>query len=359
MAYTSDLRVKNLIKEVHLKVLDDLKRKNVKREIYLRIFDESKEDSLKWDEGGLTFKDPKLNLELGSNDAAWFYIEKNKSIPLVVVEGTFGTERGQFGDGQLNRFSHALGPAINGYVGVLLTPFKGESYVKVDGKRKQFDYKFQYAHLRKDIVKAALKINQIEEGKYFTIDTYEPEILKELVINSYLKKIDATNEYVRICDKIENKMKEYIGDKKRGSSNQLLSKVYNQKGTLLKNYTGRIFTHNIAALTTSEKRDGHGLLGKNLIETYLIDTDNLLCVFIRLNSKDITLLKKRTAKEFTYLLNNPIIKVVCFDDLIFKDSIIKNQLEKMKDENLLLNSQKSFIKQIKGLFENGEIQIKF
>ena len=358
MAYTSDLRIKNLIKEVHLNILKELESKRIEEKIFLRIFDESKEDSNEWEKGGLTFKDSRLNLELGSNDAAWYYEKEGIQVPLVVIEGTFGTERGQFGDGQLNRFSHALGPAINGYIGVLLTPFKGESYVKVDGSKGGFKYKFQYAHLRKDIVKAALKINQTEKGKYFTIDAYEPNVLKELVIHSFLKAINLKNNLEEISNHIEDKMRLYVMGKQRGTSNQLLSRVYDQKGDLLENYTGRIFTHNIAALTTSQKRDGHGLLGKNLVETYLIDTEFLACIFIRLHKEDIELLRKRTAKEFTYLLNNPKLKVIGFNDLSFKDQKVKKQLSEIKEDNLLLNSKKSFIKQLKSLFEKGEIQIK-
>ena len=49
---------------------------------------------------------------------------------MVIVEGTFGTERGQFGDGQLNRFSHSTGLALNGFIGVTFVPLKGESYSK-------------------------------------------------------------------------------------------------------------------------------------------------------------------------------------------------------------------------------------
>lgn len=356
MAYTSDLRVKNLIKEVHLGIVKEIEKKKLKNELHLRIFDESKEDSYLWEDGGLTFKDTRVNLNLGSNDAGWFVIKGNKTIPLVIVEGTFGTERGQFGDGQINRFSHALGPTINGYIGVLLTPFKGESYVKSPGDH--FHFKVLYAHLRKDIVKAALKANEVEKGRYFTIDAYDRETIKELVLNSYLKEMGVDNRINEVVDMITKKMKDYIEGKNRGKSNQLLEKVYGIKEDLSSKYTGRIFTHNIAALTTSQKRDGHGLLGKNLIETYLIDTDKLLCIFIRLGKEDIDLLKGRKSKEFTYLLNNPVLKVVCFDDLEFKDDKIKQKLKSIRSENLLLNSQKSFIKELKQLFEKGDIRIK-
>jgi len=358
MAFTSDLRIKNTIKEVHLAVLAELSKRHINENLYLRIFDESKEDSLNWEEGGLTFKNKLLNLNLGSNDAAWYYIAEGKAIPLVVIEGTFGTERGQFGDGQFNRFSHALGPAKNGFIGVLLIPFKGESYVKVETHETLFDYKFQYAHLRRDIVKAAIKVNKSEPGKYFTIDAYDLGLLKDLVLNSFLKAIKTENQYALICEKIEQKMKEYITGKERGKSNQLLDKVYDSKGDLLKGYTGRLFTHNYAALTTAEKRDAHGLLGKTLIESYLISPKKLLCIFIRLNKKEIGYLSSRTAKEFTYLLNNPELKIVCSEDLIIKDKPAELKLVMMRNQNLLLNSEKGFIKRIKGLFEKGEILVK-
>jgi hypothetical protein len=356
MAYTSDLRVKNLIKSIHLDVIEDLTKLGVENNLHLRIFDESKEDSLPWEKGGLTFKDTRVDLTLGSNDAGWYIEKEGKIVPLVIVEGTFGTERGQFGDGQLNRFSHALGPAINGCIGVLFCPFKGESFVKTP--EEDFHFKIQYAHLRKDIVKAALKITKVEKGFYFTIDTYNPEILKDLVLNSYLENIGEKNTLNEIKTKIITKMEKFVEGTKRGYSNQILEKVYLENGTISEKYTGRMFTHNIAALTTSQKRDGHGLLGKNLIETYLIETEMLLCIFIRLSKENIDLLKTRRSKEFTYLLNNPMIKVLCFDDLLFDDADIKEKLSSLREENLLMNSQKSFIKELKQLFEEGKIRIK-
>ena len=356
MAYTSDLRVKNLIKSIHLDVIKEINNLGIENNLHLRIFDESKEDSLLWEKGGLTFKDTRVDLTLGSNDAGWYIKKEGKEIPLVIVEGTFGTERGQFGDGQLNRFSHALGPAINGCIGVLFCPIKGESFVKTE--EEDFHFKIQYAHLRKDIVKAALKINQKEKGMYFIIDTYEPKILKDLVLNVYLNYIKKSNNLDDVINKITTKMENYVEGVKRGKSNQILEKVYLENGTISEKYTGRMFTHNIAALTTSQKRDGHGLLGKNLIETYLINTDMLLCIFIRLTQENIDLMKSRRSKEFTYLLNNPMIKVICFDDLIFNDNNIKNKLSDLREENLLLNSQKSFIKELKQLFEEGKIKVK-
>ena len=44
MAYTSDLRVKNLIKDIDVDVRKNLKAHDLDDKICLRIFDESKED---------------------------------------------------------------------------------------------------------------------------------------------------------------------------------------------------------------------------------------------------------------------------------------------------------------------------
>ena len=359
MAYTSDLRLKNLIKEIHLEILKELDNRGIKEKPVLRIFDESREDAIDWEKGGLTFQDKKLSLNLGSNDAGWFLEKSGKYLPIVVVEGTFGPERGQFGDGQINRFSHPLGPAKTGTIGVLFSPYKGESFVKTKERNENISFKIQYAHLRKDIVRAALNVNNVESGKYLVIDIYNPPLLKELVIETFLKMLGKENKCEQICSKIISKMKNYIADTTRSSNSQLLKKVFSEDNKLLKGYTGRIFTHNIEALTTSQKRDGHGLLGKNLIESYLISEGKVLCIFIRLNQKDIENLKKRKAKEFTYLLNCPNFKVVCSEDLIFKNKSDKLELLRLQTENLHMNAQKEFIKKLKNSFENGDILIKF
>jgi hypothetical protein len=360
LAYTSDLRIKNIIKDIHLQVVNDLNKIGIKENIYLRIFDESSEDSKSWDDGGLTFMDPEVGKDLGSNDAAWYYKRNGIDIPLVVVEGTFGVERGQFGDGQLNRFSHPLGPAKNGYIGVLFSPSYGESFVKVEEHRfKPFDFKFSMAYLHKDIVRAALNVNKIETGKYFTIDAYNGKLLKELVKNKFLDVLGKKNNYVQTIQEIETIMFNYVNATKRSSNSQLLKQVFDNENQLQNDYVGRIFTHNIAALTTAQKRDAHGLLGKSLVESYLIGNKKLLSIFIRLTKEDIKFLKGRKSKEFTYLCNSSRFKIVCFDDLLFDDNKEKTKLVELRADNLHESPKKKFIKDLKQSFESGKIKIKF
>ena len=131
MVYTSDLRGKHILRDLHEEILQELE-KELPDKVFLRIFDDSQEDDKSWEDGGLTFVDPDSGKTLGSNDAGWYVLDDNPE-PLVIVEATFGTERGQFGDGQFNRFSHPLAVAKLGHVGVMLIPFQGESYSKQDG----------------------------------------------------------------------------------------------------------------------------------------------------------------------------------------------------------------------------------
>ena len=82
----------------------------------LRIFDESNDDGKLWDKGGLTFT-TLHDAESGSNDGAWYVEEswidpiskeQSECKPILVVEGTFGTETGNVGDAQKTKISRCL-----------------------------------------------------------------------------------------------------------------------------------------------------------------------------------------------------------------------------------------------------------
>ena len=66
MAYTSDFRLKNLIKEIHLDVVKKLEKEKINIFPELRIFDESNEDSILFEKGGLTFTYPGTKIKFGS-----------------------------------------------------------------------------------------------------------------------------------------------------------------------------------------------------------------------------------------------------------------------------------------------------
>ena len=360
MVYTSDLRVKNLLKDVHVSVLEKLKTWTLENKVFFRVFDDSSEDHRLWHDGGLTFKDPDTNLPLGSNDGAWYIKQEEKDVPLVVVEGTFGTERGQFGDGQLNRFSHPLAVAKLGHVGVLLTPYRGESYVKGDGCGEcNNNYaSMKYAYVRKMIVKAALDVCEIERGQYLVMDTYEPDLLKDLVIEATKAKFEQNNSFDNIVEKVKLKMRDFAGSYSfEERSLQSVSKVFGKGGQPIPNAMGRIYTHNFEALTTATKRDGHGLLGKNLAQSYLSAGKTIYSIFIRLTEQDLRKLSKRHSKEFTYILHGPSSQIVCLDDLIFLDKGLEKRVQAILKQNLHKNPEKELIAEVRNEIENNAIRI--
>lgn len=356
MSYTSDFRVKNLIKEIHLDVINKIKKENIDNFPELRIFDESHEDSILFEKGGLTFMYPNTEITFGSNDAAWIYKKK----PLIVIEGTFGTERGQFGDGQLNRFSHSAGVAINGYTGLTILPFVGESYSK-DGRKLFIDnnqIKIKYASIHKGFVLGAMNITKKEGGNFLICDVYNKELIINLIVEIFKKEIGLKNQFEELKLKcLEIMSAQVSGFKYADSSNQFLKKVYNEEKKVISNFS-RYYSHNFASLTTSESRDGHGLLGKNLLESYLSENNKYFSIFIRLSKDDFENLKKRKQKEFTFLNKFKQINLKCFDDLIFSDKDLQQKIINIRNINLFKNRQNELMKNIQDGFGSGNIRIK-
>ena len=356
MAYTSDLRVKNLIKDIDVDVRKNLKAHDLDDKICLRIFDESKEDDKLWKDGGLSFADPETSNKMGSNDAAW---ETQDGIPLVVVEGTFCTERGSVGDAQLNRFSHTLGVVLNGYVGVMLIPFKGQSFIKKGSKRDILvkNVNYQNGHLNKQLVYGALELIKHDRGEYYCVDPYNEDDLKDLVVQRVLKHYKKENEYEKVCKRIVTQMEDRLGSYIfGGGSRQVLDQLYDAGGQVISN-NARMFTQNLAALTTSGKRDDHGLWGKVLIQ-YLTTDEDIFTIYLRLGENDLITIRARNKKELKFLFGTPRIKVKCFDDLNFIDPTLQSDLENIRNSNLLHSSEKELIKKIQKAFNAGEIRVK-
>lgn len=357
MAYTSDLRIKNTLKSLHIEILNELISNGIISNLKLRIFDESNEDSRLFEDGGLTFKDPYVDLKLGSNDAGWILDDK----PLVIVEGTFGTERGQFGDGQLNRFSHSAGVAMNGYIGVTFVPFRGESYSKSGTKPKDIvsnNIKLKYATIHKGFLTGAIKISEKEIGWFLVIDSYNKTQLKKIVIEAVKQKMNIKNELNLAIEEVLSNMRNSIGTKAYGeNSNQIISDLIDEKGNVLSK-RARFYTQNYNALTTSEKRDGHGMLGKNLIEIYASDDVLSYSIFIRLRNNEIQKLKARNSKEFKYIFNHPKVAVRCFDNLVFTDEKLRSKLLNIIDTNMFQERQTLLLKEIQQAFNEGLIRVK-
>ncbi len=361
MAYTSDSRIKNILKEIHEEVKILLREFNLDSRLKLRIFDESSEDNILFEEGGLSFKDPLTGNNLGSNDAGWTI---DDIIPLVIVEGTFGTERGQFGDGQLNRFSHSLGVALNGYIGVTFVPYRGESYTKKDTKKnldivtKQINV--EYATIHKGMLTGALRICDTEKNGYFLVmDPYNKKELITLITEATKNYFKVTNNLPQCIDKQISFMRKELGNNKYGSkSKQIIYKMSDKNGNTISDWS-RLFTQNFEALTTSQKRDGHGLLGKVLIDMHFPTIGKFYAIFIRLTSNEISLMRKRRAKEFQYIDNHPLIEVRCIDDLIFDDKSLEKEIRDIKSINLLENSENTLLKKLQEETNKGNVKLKY
>ena len=356
MAYTSDTRIKNILKDIHEDVLFELKKNALGDKLSLRVFEESSEDGRLFDKGGLTFIDPYTNLKLGSNDAGWTY----NGEPLVIVEGTFGTERGQFGDGQLNRFSHSTGVALNGYIGVTFVPLHGESYSKSGTSPKDVgnNIKIKPARIHKGFLTGALAICEKEKGWFLVIDAYDRTRLKKLIIESVKDKEGIENELNSIIQEVIDIMKEHLGTSIYGArSKQLITSLHNSNNEII-SARSRVYTQNFAALTTSTKRDGHGMLGKNLVEIFSgPNNSKYYAIFIRLRKNEVQDLAKRNSKEFQYIFNHPKVNVRCLDDLNFKDTNLKDEVFEILTTNIFQDRQNELLKRIQTAFNEGLITV--
>lgn len=358
MVYTSDLRGKHILRDLHEEILKELEKVKLDNRVFLRIFDDSQEDDKSWNDGGLTFVDPDSGKTLGSNDAGWGILKGKKIKPLVIVEATFGTERGQFGDGQFNRFSHPLAVAKMGYIGIMLIPFKGESYSKKDGVvGSNTDFAaMKYAYLSKTIVKTALGVSEREKGEYLIIDFYDLHTLKKLIVEKAKEKFGLKNNLEDIIKEIKDKMTKYASDGQEPRSK--IDSLFDSNGNKIPKTFGYIFTQNFVALTTSEKRDGHGLLGKILSLPYYWPNETFYPIFLRLDNAAIKKLKEKRGKEISFIFNNPKINVISRDQLEFDDKSLEKKLKDIEEINLFQNRKSELIKEIREQIKIGKIRIK-
>ena len=162
-----------------------------------------------------------------------------------MVEGSFGTERGNTGSA---RFSHALGAVIKNLVGVYFLPKKSE-YHK-DGKVITANWRF-------DMVYGCLGASEQEKGEYLMIDAYDPDKLKKLlkVFSSGQK-----SEQDKMVSEIKLEMKKYADDmfKKTYGTKKVdfdLCLKNKRRSYLYNNDTlGRLIMFNVAAFTNQNFR---------------------------------------------------------------------------------------------------------
>jgi hypothetical protein len=349
MAYDSDTRVKETLKEISR----NAKLKNLS----LRIFDESRDDQRHWTKGGLTFG-PEACL-YGSNDAGWFlkrpYLIDNKKVadftPVLVVEGSYGTETGNTGSAQYARFSHALGAVMEGFIGVYFIPFES-TYRKADGSETT-------AYVRYDMIYAALNASEAGNGEYLFIDAYDTNLMGE-----FLKVLDEGDKgkIDAIIKRIKQIMKDFA-DKHSPKAERVY--LYDDE------HIGKLLMFNVVSFSaynfrTKKRykagrfRNGHTIVGDALINLYWHKKpfDLVLARFTHEDCKNLDSLKQ---KEWLLLRTHENIRVITLDDLEFKDGTLKKRLYDFIDELPLLRRaliiKNELAKEILDGFQNKNIKI--
>ena len=378
MAYGSDFRVKVLMRDIQIEVTKALQKEGIENPLKLRIFDESNDDQKMWHEGGLTFYNENGD-KLGSNDAAWYLeqswtdpVSKNKSDakPVLVVEGSYGTETGNVGSAQKARFNHAVGMAIREILGAYVMPKISEYYHVPKRGIPSPPICVGKSHWMKDIVLACLAIsNAQKEGKYLMMDAYNKNQLFDLVYA--LAKNDSLGK-VRVLDSIICEMKQFVidydvGKRFESMGNQTVPRFSFNNGASTKDFIGKILTHDIRAFTLPSKRNGHIIWGESEVLHYQTGK-NVLLILPRFNKNDCTTLDGSKEllgkKEWTAMRKSDHIRIVPLEDLVFEPEY-KHLISKFTDlrVNEMNNSddRKSMrvhIKELKKGLLDGKIKIK-
>lgn len=351
MAYDSDAKVKETLK--------DISRDAKLRNLILRVFDESNEDQKHWTKGGLTFGP--LSCFYGSNDTGWFlkkpYIVENKKIsdftPVIIVEGSYGTETGNIGSAQYARFSHALGAVMEGFIGVYFVPFQS-TYRKSDGSETT-------AYVRYNMLYAALNASEMEKGEYLFIDAHNRKLMEE-----FLRILDEGNkEKIKAeIEKIKKIMKEFAD--KHSSAGRMRYLYSNSKvGKLLMFNVVAYSNYNYRTKTRYKAgsfRNGHTIIGDALLNYYWHKKPFELTL-ARFTHDDCKKLDTYKKKEWLLLRTFPNFTVITLDDLEFNDSGLKKELYDFLDELPLLGEKlikKNVLrKKIFEGFKYGTIKINY
>ncbi|MCJ7760634.1 hypothetical protein MUP59_05770 [Candidatus Bathyarchaeota archaeon] len=346
MAYASDARIKKDLKEI-----------GSQGKLKLRVFDESHEDHRQWKDNGLRFG------LYGASDGAWYLDETwtdpisgevcDKK-PVIVVEGSFGTERGNIGSAQYARFHHALGAVIRGLVGVYFIPTRSSYY------RDNVEHK---AAWRLDLVYGCLGASELHApGEYLMIDAYDPGLLKNLVSTYATDDVQSQQSLIK---GIKDEMKTYAdeayfktfktSDPTAAFSRHSRNYAYN------KSRIGKILKHNVKAFTDARYRNGHIIVGEALLLRYWAKKQVDL-ILPRFTNEDCIMLDHREQKEWKLLRSRKDIRIITFDDLIFKDRSLEKGLIAIRAKLPLLGDElvkmNSIIRKMKDDFGNGLVGIR-
>jgi hypothetical protein len=397
MAYGSDFRVKYLMRETQRKVTKKLKEENIDNPLHLRIFDESDDDQKLWIDGGLTFSDEQ-GLPSGSNDAAW-YLEKqwkdpltkktSSTTPVLIVEGTFGTETGNTGDAQKTKVSHVASLPIRGLIGAIIMPKVSEYYKKDKKEKHSKPTYYSKAYWFEEIVLAALALTKqydSKNGKFLLIDAYDKDLIFELVysiakniamnskdtqntVNSSLAKIlDEMNEYTKCSD---------FWDKCKTTKNGIVLNLPMKNNQFSDKWVGRIHKDDRKAFgivndnkNVQSFRNGHRLLG-NVLDLHILTQKNSFLIMPRFLRSDCTKIDSTTKsgkKEWDSIKANPHLDILTLDEIDFgKHYDLEKNFKNLYKKYLSLDTKMNktddkqmniYVKELKLGFLKKEIKLK-
>jgi len=405
MAYGSDFRVKYLMREIQRKVTKKMKDEGLKNPLLLRVFDESEEDSDMWADGGLTFHTTSGDLT-GASDAAW-YLEKNwfdphdpakkkiKAKPVLVVEGTFGTETGNTGDAQKTKVGHVVDLAEKNIIGAIVMP-KVSEYFKHDTKelkpRPTIVEKARW--FQEIIIAATLRTDKFKKngGYYLVIDAYDKELLIDLVYKLAIKNQDYQSNQIDekrineisldetineiICEmRTRASLKEYLKKtaKINPPKNGTVLKLKTRNGEFSDKYAAKIHSHDAKAFgivedndNASKFRNGHILRG-NVTDVQLITDKKSFLILPRMNKEDYNKINSSgNKKEWNAIVNDEKLGLLTLDDIDFQndEKELKKNFEDFrkryvsKDESPNTEDKKTLTKLCKDL-KNGLVEGKF
>jgi len=373
MAFGSDFRVKYLMRDVQRIVTERINQEGHVNPLRLRVFDEDAGDNMMWDKGGLTFTTPDGE-KAGSGDGAWYVEEtwvdpiskkKSKSKPILVIEGTFGTETGNVGDAQKTKLSHIFELPKRNILSAILMPKLAEYYTSGKNKKKSPPTFVQNGWWMKSLVMASISLSNQWKCKTMFIDAYNKKQLEELVYALAKQQLENNSENKEHMEKqlheimsemslyVEQYSKDFYFKSKRSDYPLIIFDLPMKNGNISEKWVGKIHSDDVKAfgVTTGvnlkakqRHRNGHRLLG-NAQELNQITGKNVFLILPRWDKTDIKKLNdnhgdSQGQKEFINLIQNKELDILTVDDIDFgSDKSLQKEFKRIRKVGIDLDAK--------------------
>lgn len=373
MAFGSDFRVKYLMRDVQRIVTERINKEGHENPLRLRVFDEDAGDNMMWDDGGLTFTTSDGE-KAGSGDGAWYVEEawtdpisnkKSKSKPILVIEGTFGTETGNVGDAQKTKLSHIFELPKRKILSAILMPKLAEYYSSGKNQRKSPPTYVQNGWWMKSMTMASISLSNQWKCETMLIDAYNKKQLEELVyaLAKYQLENNIKNEEYqkKQLQEIMNEMSLYVEEysknfyskPRRSSSPLIVFDLPMKDGEFSSKWIAKIHSDDVKAfgVTTGlnpkakqRHRNGHRLLG-NVQELNQITGKNTFLLLPRWNKEDLKKLRDQQGdsqgqKEFINLIQNKELDILTLDDIDFgSDKVLQKEFQRIRKVGIDLDAK--------------------